>query len=285
MNRARWSGVGIEWLQEWGKKLLWIKIINLCVASLICLQIHGLSSSLDFRCASSQWACLATSGICLTLVTITGLNTDLRTDFHAWPQTFLIPEDLPSNLDPGCCARCALLASLRCCGWSPAVLLAVLLQLAPGHQPWRSSRLHCALAASVVPQSKSWTGIYFILLSFLRRQILVSFSKVALYYWVLFHSSLQLWAEFAADDHHYFFTVFVIALVPILLVFMLFVKSLFFQRRQTKLLYSLTSSMTSSVLLTTTTSFKSHVPVAFHRILVSGSFSFRDNSTGWTGSL
>ncbi|TRZ09871.1 hypothetical protein HGM15179_017243 [Zosterops borbonicus] len=34
-------------------------------------------------CASSQWACLATSGIRLNFVTITGPNTDLRTDFHA----------------------------------------------------------------------------------------------------------------------------------------------------------------------------------------------------------
>lgn len=50
---------------------------------------------------------------------------------------------------------------------------------------------------------------------------------------------------------------------------MLFLKSFFFQKRETNLLYSLASSMSSSVLLTTTTSFKSHVPVAFHRISVS----------------
>ncbi|KAI1242134.1 C-type lectin domain family 4 member D, partial [Lamprotornis superbus] len=61
----------------------------------------------ELGCASSQWACLAATGICLTLVTITGPNTDLRADFHASPQTFLILEDLPSNLDPGCCARVA----------------------------------------------------------------------------------------------------------------------------------------------------------------------------------
>lgn len=129
-------------------------------------------------------------------------------------------------------------------------------------------------AASTVPwqcllHHKANRELGFILFCWVLGRQILCFSKVALYYWILFHSSLQLWVEFAADGHHYCFTVIVIPSVPILLVFMLFAKHLFFQQWQTNLLYSLISSMSSSVLLTTTTSFKSHVLVAFHRILVS----------------
>lgn len=126
---------------------------------------------------------------------------------------------------------CALLASLRCCGWSPAVLLAVLLQLAPGHLT-RGEQLPPLCPDSVCCTTKqimNWDLFYFV--GFWEGRFLsVCFSKVALYYCILFHSSLQIWVEFAADGHHYFFTVIVIPSVPILLVFMMFAKNLFFQQ-------------------------------------------------------
>lgn len=66
---------------------------------LIWIQTCGPTSELDLDSISSQWNCPVMTGLCLTLVTITGPDPDVPFNFLAWPWICLITTNFPGDLD------------------------------------------------------------------------------------------------------------------------------------------------------------------------------------------